>query len=71
MCNKPTKDQQKTLLMLYNRLADSRKHRPGDPSWMSYYAFRRTAKLSKVMNCLLVPWCGMIVGIEPDGHPHT
>ena len=24
-----------------------------------------------LMGCWLVDWCGMVLGIEPDGHVHT
>jgi len=38
---------------------------------MSYLAFRRTAHYSYTMNCLMVQWSGMWLGIETDGHTHS
>lgn len=55
----PTKAQQKALLELHRRHA----HSP------SYLRFRRNAFWS--FETLMVPWCGMIVGIEPDGYLHS
>mgnify|MGYP003148461483 CR=1 FL=1 len=36
----------------------------------SYLAFRRTAFLA-FGDCVMVPWCGMILGIETDGYTHS
>ena len=55
-----TKEQQKSLATLYTRDAD------GAPS---YLMFRRRVRPS--LGTLMVHWCGMWVGIEPDGHRHT
>ena len=38
---------------------------------MSYLAFRRTAYNDGIMNCVMVPWCGMWLGIETDGYTHS
>jgi hypothetical protein len=38
---------------------------------MSYLAFRRTAHYDYMMNCLMVQWSGMWLGIETDGHTHS
>jgi len=24
-----------------------------------------------LMGCVMLPWCGMWLGIEPDGHTHS
>ncbi len=47
------------LLNLYRRSQQS-------PSFLQ---FRRNAFWS--FEVLMVPWCGMIVGIEPDGYTHS
>lgn len=36
---------------------------------MTYPQFRRTVYHS--FGVVMVPWCGMVVGIEPDGHTHS
>ena len=56
----PTKAQQKSLLGLYQRYQQS----------PSFLRFRRNAFWA-FGNVLMVPWCGMIVGIEPDGEVHS
>ena len=39
---------------------------------VSYRAFRRTVRtLFGGNGCIMVPWCGMWVGIETDGYAHT
>ena len=55
----PTKAQQRALLNLYQRYQQS----------PSYLRFRRNAFWS--FESLMVPWAGMIVGIEPDGWIHS
>jgi len=63
MNSKPlTKEQRDALLRIYNR------EWAGKPD--SYLAFRRTASQS-YMGCVMVPWCGMWLGIEPDGYTHS
>ena len=37
----------------------------------TYLQFRRTAKYSRMMQCWMVRWCGMWMGIENDGHTHS
>ena len=36
---------------------------------LTYRAFRRTVQGG--WGCIMVQWCGMWVGIEPDGYAHT
>lgn len=40
-------------------------------SLRGYRGFRRTARLDSLMGCVMVPWCGMWLGIERDGHVHS
>jgi len=35
----------------------------------TYLQFRRTVQTS--YGCVMVPWCGMWLGIEPDGYTHS
>lgn len=58
---KITKAQQVALLAVYNR----------KNMWpQTYLQFRRTAFLA-FGDCVMVPWCGMVLGIETDGHTHS
>lgn len=59
----PTKAQRKALYALYRRSPYAMS--------MSYLAFRRTARVSHSMGCIMVPFCGMWVGIESDGFTHS
>lgn len=36
---------------------------------ISYLTFRRT--INQGFDCLMVPWMGMWLGIEPDGYTHS
>jgi hypothetical protein len=57
-----TKAQQQALLALYQRSPDGA---------ASYLAFRRRAAYSHMVGCVMIPWCGMWIGIEYDGHTHS
>lgn len=57
----PTKAQQKALLSLWQRYQQS----------PTFLRFRRNAFWAFGGDCLMVPWCGMIVGIEADGYTHS
>ncbi len=35
----------------------------------TYRQFRRTVQ--PALGCIMVPWCGMWLGIEPDGYTHS
>jgi hypothetical protein len=37
----------------------------------SYRQFRRTVRPYFGGDCILVPWCGMWLGIEEDGYTHS
>ena len=38
---------------------------------ISYCQFRRGVKPYICGNCVLIPWQGMWLGIEPDGYTHS
>ena len=57
-----TKAQQIALKRLYDR------------DWSkpaSYLAFRRTVRFDFIMDCIMVPWCGIQLGIELNGYTHS
>jgi len=54
-----TRDQRKSLKAIYDR----------QPLGVTYRQFRRTVEPG--FGYVMVPWCGMYVGIEPDGYAHT
>lgn len=60
-----TKPQRKALLKLYQRTYDS----VTQAYPCTYRAFRRSIHWG--YECIMVPWCGMWVGIEKDGYAHT
>jgi hypothetical protein len=44
----------------------------GEPNQApTYRAFRRRALRPSYDVCVMVPWCGMWLGIEPDGYTHS
>jgi hypothetical protein len=58
---KITKEQQIALKRVYDRT----------PLGLTYLQFRRTAFHWQHINCVMVPWGGMILGIERDGYTHS
>lgn len=38
---------------------------------MTYREFRKTANYSSLVGCFMVPWAGMVLGIEDDGYTHS
>ena len=53
------KAQRKALNTIYRR----------DSQGLSYRAFRRSVLPGP--DCVMVKWCGMWLGIEPDGYTHS
>ncbi len=73
-----TKQQRKALKRVFDRgpierpdiAKDDYRHRyPVSVRFMSYRQFRRTVTMG--CNCIMVPWCGMWLGIELDGYTHS
>lgn len=66
MRNRATKEQLKALKALYERTLAA-------PETVSFLQFRRRAmwEFGRGPKALLVNWCGMVVGIEPDGYTHS
>ena len=58
---KITKEQQRALRQVFERTELD----------MTYLQFRRTAFNVFRDECVMVPWCGMLLGIERDGYTHT
>jgi hypothetical protein len=59
---KLTKPQQQALLRVFFRHAPNAKE-------VSYLGFRRTVFPGP--GCVMVPYFGMFLGIEPDGYTHS
>jgi hypothetical protein len=59
-----TKEQRKALKDVYDRTQTF-----DHPLDMSYREFRRT--IFPGPGCIMVPFAGMVVGIEPDGYTHS
>lgn len=36
-----------------------------------FQAFVTRARRDAIMGCIMVPWCGMWLGVEPDGYTHS
>ena len=68
MPSRMTKAQRRALSMLWLRCLDA--CALSNPLG-SLRAFHRSAHNSPMMGCVIVRWCGMTVGIEPDGYTHT
>lgn len=57
-----TRAQREALKRVYTRNPDGARN---------YREFRKRAYLNTVMGCVLLQWCGMWLGIEPDGYTHS
>lgn len=68
-----TKAQRKAIKRVFDRCplnANSDRIHPGCAfTPITYRQFRATVQ--KGFDCLMVNWCGMWLGIEPDGHTHS
>lgn len=56
-----TRAQRVALKRVFDRSNDGAK---------SYLQFRRRAHYSFI-GCVMIPWCGMWIGIEEDGYTHS
>ena len=70
-----TKNQRAAIKRIYDRCPLDANHdriQDGDP-WtpVTYRQFRRTVQPIICDRAVMVHWCGMFVGIEPDGYTHT
>lgn len=61
----------------YNALTDKQRdalkilyHRDKNGA-ANFLEFIKPAHESNLMGCVMVPWCGMQVGIETDGYTHS
>lgn len=68
---KTTRQQREALLRVYRRTMAETRHRMTQQQYMqfSYRAFRRTVQPGP--GCIMVPFAGMWLGIEPDGYTHS
>jgi hypothetical protein len=57
-----TREQRLALKRLFERSPDGASN---------YLAFRRRARLMFGDNVLMIKWCRMWIGIEPDGYTHS
>jgi hypothetical protein len=60
------KAQRQALKKVYDR---TKVIDPVTQTEMSYREFRKTVTFGP--GCVMVPWCGMWLGIEPDGYTHS
>jgi len=67
---KITRAQREALRDIYHR-RQTPSYTPGAKTWRGYRKFRSTARVDCVMDCVMVPWLGMVLGIETDGYTHS
>lgn len=56
-----TMEQSRALQQIWKRSANNK----------SFGDFVLSAWYDHTMKCVLVPWCNMVLGIEPDGYTHS
>jgi hypothetical protein len=59
------------LLTRAQRESVYRKYTANADGATSYRAFRRRLRPAIGLDCVMLPWCGMWLGIETDGHTHS
>lgn len=66
-----TRAQREALVRVYRRVVESERRTMTPSEYMSftYRKFRRTVQPGP--GCLMVPFAGTWLGIEPDGHTHS
>lgn len=70
-----TRQQREALARVFDRSYDDNATQPpihpvNRRRWLQgYRAFRKTVHPGP--GCIMVPWCGMWLGIEPDGYTHS
>jgi hypothetical protein len=65
-----TRAQRVALQNVYQRLCREHYRNTGDPKGPeSYLSFRR--KVVPGPGCIMIPYAGMWLGIEPDGYTHS
>ncbi len=64
---KTTREQRETLKVKCMQQNYGRRQR--GETLLTYREFRRTVQDG--WGCIMVEWCGMWLGIEPDGYAHT
>lgn len=66
-----TKEQRAALVRVYRRAVAETRHTMNAQQYrdFTYRAFRKTVQPGP--GCLMVPFAGMWLGIEPDGYTHS
>jgi hypothetical protein len=62
-----TRQQREAMYRVYSRPVDGTTR----TGLRGYRSFRRLAAYDGLMGCVMIHWCGMWLGIEPDGHTHS
>ncbi|KKK87620.1 hypothetical protein LCGC14_2751450 [marine sediment metagenome] len=67
-----TRLQREALKKVFDRGQTNGSPNRGQAWQGSYREFRRTVRPEICgFGAVMVPWCGMWLGIEPDGHTHS
>ena len=64
-----TRPQREAAKRLYDRDSENFAKLPGLPEQESYREFRQ--RVLPGSGCIMIPWCNMWMGIEPDGYTHS
>lgn len=56
---------------VYPFLTDEEKRNGITAVPLTYKQFRRTVQYGGAAYCIMIRWCGMWLGIEPDGYTHS
>jgi hypothetical protein len=66
------KAQQRALAKVHERKYPIPEYTKAKAQWLrGYRAFRRLVRYDSLLNCAMVPWLGMVLGIEEDGSTHS
>jgi hypothetical protein len=65
------KAQQRALKAVYDRGPIYRTIKVGHERPITYRQFRKRVRIDTLIDCAMVQWCGMTLGIEQDGYTHS
>ena len=69
---KTTRAQRQALKSIFDRRPIPNPELADDPyGYLTYRQFRHTVVYAFCSNAVMVPWCGMWLGIELDGYTHS
>ena len=68
---KLTRQQREALLRVYRRASEATRRSMSADEYMKFTYLRFRRQVLPGPGCIMVPFAGMWLGIEPDGYTHS